>query len=513
MKADKILVNGTIYTASSKPSNFLAIAGDRILAVGKGAGKAYIGRSTEVINLHGMFVTPGLTDSHVHFLDYAFSLTRVRFDSCKTRAEILEMLKERASRTVPGEWIQGRGWKFNHFNGFPHRAILDEIFPDNPVVLNSHDEHFRWLNSKALEIAGITGDTKVPGGLIGLDSDGLPNGLLGENAVALIRPFVEQPDDASRRSALLTAQQRFHRMGISSFHSMDANQAFGDLQELKADGLLKLRVFHSVPVRQLEQAVEIGMKSGMGDEWFQFGMVKIFSDGALGSHSALMLKPYDEVGGTGIETMEQAELERKIHLALSNGIAAAVHAIGDRANRQVLNAFEKNAHLLNVPRVKSRIEHAQLLDPQDIPRFQKLGIIASMQPYHAISDCQLAERYWGKRSRYSYAWRSLLDTGANLIFGSDAPVEDPDPLPALLAAVHRQNWKDRSETITADQALLAYTFAPAYSSGVSRDRGSIEPGKLADLTIFSDDPIRSGFRGIAVTGTMVGGEFVYRDFE
>lgn len=515
MKADLLLANGVIHTCATKhPARYLAVGNGRILAAGRGTGRSWIGRNTEVIDLRGKAVTPGLVDGHIHFFDYAFNLDRVQLVDCKNREEVMGTLRERAKRIAPGEWVFGRGWRATQMGGLPHRKMLDEIFPENPVVLHSHDEHFRWLNTKALRACGITAAVPVAGGFIGADPDGSADGILGENAIALLRPHLPVTDADSRHRALLRAQNELHRLGITGIHSMDANNAFGDLQDLNARNQLRLRVFHSIPIRQLEHAVEIGIKTGTGDDWFRFGPVKIFSDGALGSKSALMLQPYLESDNqTGIEIIAEAELSEKIHLALSNGIAVAVHAIGDRANRQCLNAFAKNAEWLTVPRATSRIEHAQLLHPDDIPRFAKIGVIASMQPYHAISDQPLAVRFWGDRSRYSYAWDSLLQSGATLLFGSDSPVEDPDPLQGLRAAVARWNWNERAQTISPLETLLAYTRIPAYASGEIQHRGTLEPGKIADLTVFSSDPVASEFADVKVIGAALQGDFIYRDFE
>jgi predicted amidohydrolase YtcJ len=514
MKADTLFINGRIYDGlHPKPKKYLAIKGSKILAAGSGNPKPFIGNRTNVLDLHGCAVTPGLIDSHVHFLDYAFSLSRVKLEKCKNEAEVILTLKEYSARAKSGEWILGRGWHVRQFGGFPNKKLLDEIFPNNPVILNSHDEHFRWLNSKAIKAAGLTDNTRVDGGHVGRNDDGSLDGLLGENAVMLVRDFIQSPDESHRKQNLLRAQTKFHEMGITGFHSTDANRAFADLQDLNSESKLKLRVFHSIPLRQLEDAIQIGLKSGLGDEWFRVGFVKIFTDGSLGSRTASMLEPYDEAGGFGIQTIDEKELDEKVSLALQNGIALGIHAIGDKANRQVLNAFEKSMQFLNVPKARSRIEHAQLLHPDDIARFQKIGILASMQPFHAISDRDIAEQFWGKRARYSYAWRSLLDSGAHLIFGSDAPVEDPDPLPGLHAAVHREKWDDQSETISPHEALVAYTSAPAYASGELANRGTLERNKLADLTFFSEDPIATAFHGIQVIGTMINGEFVFGSFK
>jgi predicted amidohydrolase YtcJ len=512
MKADLLFVEGNIYDGiHPKPFQYLAVKGNCIIAIGRGSAKSFAGRHTRIIHLRGMAMVPGWIDSHMHLLDYAWSLQRVHLDACRSKTEVLNVLKERATRTIPGEWILGRGWRKPQMNGFPHRKLLDEIFPDNPAVLNSHDEHFSWANTKALGAAGLTKPIQVAGGYLGVDPDGSLDGIFGENAVPLIRNHFPKPDSASRKHSLLTAQEKLHRIGIVGLHSTDANQAFGDLQELHSESKLRLKIFHSIPVRKLDDAVRLSLKSGLGDTWFRFGFVKIFSDGALGSQTALMLEPYHETGETGIECMQEAQLTEKIGTALQNGIAVAVHAIGDRANRQALNAFEKNSAFLKIPRARSRIEHAQLLHPEDIKRFQKIGVLASMQPYHAISDHPFATRFWGERARFAYAWRSLLNAGATLIFGSDAPVEYPDPLLALDAAVNRSNWEDRSQTITPAEALRAYTLAPAAAAGEEIERGSLEVGKRADFVLLSEDPYKAAFRGLKVTGTVIEGEFVFSD--
>jgi len=514
MKADYFFTNGPIYSGvHPKPFQFLATTGNRVLAIGRGRGKQYIGRNTAVIDLRGKAITPGITDSHLHLLDYAWSLERINLESCSTATEVEQRLQQRAELTSADQWILGRGWNRKQFDGWPHKNILDNIFPDRPVALNSRDGHFLWVNSVAIEKAGLKQADNVTGGFIGKDSSGELDGILGENAVNLVTGFIGKPDVASRKTSLLTAQKRLHETGITGLHSTDGNQAFGDLQDLHSEGKLQLRVFHSIPLSQLEEAVKISMKSGLGDEWFRFGFVKIFSDGTLGSHSASMLEPFNGTGTSGMDTISEEDLTVKIRLALSNGIAVGVHAIGDRANRQTLNAFERNADVLNFPVAKSRIEHVQILHPRDLPRFKQLGVIASMQPHHAISDHELAIAYWGSRSDYSYAWRSLQNAGAMLIFGSDAPIENPDPLEGLAAAVHRANWSNRSQTISALQALAAYTVQPAVASGESSFKGSLESGKAADIILFSEDPIPTGFQNCSVVGTIIDGKFVYKDFE
>lgn len=507
MKADLLLTNGPIYSGvHPKPFGYLAINGNRVHSIGRGSGKNFVGRNTEIIDLKGKSVTPAITDSHLHLLDYAWSIERVNLEPCRNEGEVVTALSE---AKATGEWVLGRGWTREQFGGFPHKSILDAIFPDQPVALNSRDGHFLWVNSDAIRRSGLTVDAVVAGGYIGKDASRSLNGILGENAVGLVASKISKPDQTSRIASLLQAQSKLHALGIASLHSTDGNEAFGDLQNLHAESKLRLRVFHSIPLSQLESAVELRLKSGMGDDWLRFGFVKIFSDGTLGSHTAAMLEPFAGTSITGLDTISEQELTHKMELALQNGIAVAVHAIGDRANRQTLNAFQKNAFCLNVPYVRSRIEHAQLLHPADIPRFAQIGVIASMQPHHAISDHDLAIAYWKDRCRYAYAWRSLLESGARLIFGSDAPIENPDPLEGLRAAVQRWNWEDRRQCISAADALAAYTIHPAYASGESKQRGSLEAGKLADFILFSEDPVRVEFQDCRILATAIDGKFIY----
>jgi hypothetical protein len=481
-----------------------------VLAAGRGTGKQYIGRNTTVVDLREKAVTPGIIDSHLHLLDYAWAIERINLEPCRNEAEVVGALKNYRGS---GDWVLGRGWNREQFNGFPHRKILDDIFPDKPVALNSRDGHFLWANSVAIKRSGVTGETAIAGGYVGKDPSGLPDGILGENAVGLVAQHISKPDAESRKQSILSAQKHLHRLGIVGLHSTDGNEAFGDLQDLHANSKLRLRVFHSVPLSGLQPAIQVRLRSGFGDDWLRFGFVKIFSDGTLGSHSAAMLRPFEGTDTTGLETISEQDLTYQIELALRNGIAVAVHAIGDRANRQTLNAFEKNRSYMSIPMAKSRIEHAQLLDPEDIPRFARIGVVASMQPHHAISDHDLAQKYWGERCKSAYAWRDLERTGAMLIFGSDAPIENPDPLEGLRAAVHRWNWHDNHQTISAIAALRAYTIQPAIASAESETRGSLEPGKFADLTLFSEDPILAEFQNCQIVGTVIGGKFVFKEFE
>ena len=287
MKADLLLANGPIYSGvHSKPFGYLAIHGNRILAIGRGSGGGFRGRNTQTIDLRGRAVTPAIIDSHLHLLDYAWSMERLNLEPCRNETEVRATL---AATQPSGEWVLGRGWNREQFEGFPHKKILDAIFPDNPVALNSRDGHFLWANSKAIEKAGVRTDQSVAGGSIGKDPSGELNGIFGENAVGLITAHISKPDSESRKASLLNAQTKLHAFGIAALHSTDGNEPFGDLQKLHEESKLQLRVFHSIPLNQLQNAVSLRLKSGFGDDWLRFGFVKIFSDGTLGSHSASML--------------------------------------------------------------------------------------------------------------------------------------------------------------------------------------------------------------------------------
>ncbi|HRJ44118.1 MAG TPA: amidohydrolase, partial [Caldilineaceae bacterium] len=430
----------------------------------------------------------------------------------------------RAAATTPGQWLTGRGWDQSLWGDgdFPRAADLDAISSEHPIFLRRKCGHAGWANSRALEMAGITPATPDPdGGEIVRDSRGQPTGILLETAMHALFLLVAEPSDAQAAAAVRLAQAVVHKMGIVGVHTMEAAPALRAFQRLRADGELRLRIVSQIPVSELDDAIRLGLQTGLGDEWLRIGGVKVFSDGALGPRTAWMLAPYEnEPKNTGIAVTDEAAMADIVARATAAGLSVVTHAIGDRANRVVLDALEASRKGGVGLHLRHRIEHAQVLDPADIPRFVELGVIPSMQPIHATQDMLLSDKHWGSRSRYAYAWRSLQQTGAPLAFGSDAPVETPDVIQGIHAAVTRcradgtpggKGWIPE-ERLTVEEAVWAYTLGAAYAGGMENEQGSITPGKLADLTILSQDIFSVNPMAILetdVTGTVVGGEFVF----
>ena len=493
-----LFFNGKIYTLDeAKPmAQAVAIDGSLIVALGSDKEvKVEIGTGKwESIDLQGRAVVPGFIDCHIHFLTYALGLEQIDLEGVESLEKALDLVAGRVKSVKPGQWISGFGWDHSLWKGFPSKEDLDRVAPENPVALTRKDGHLLWVNSLALREAKIDRETPDPsGGHIQRDEVGEPTGILMERAKELVYALLPQPTAEERRRALLRAAKKAHQVGLTGIHDCEGGEAFGDFQALGER--LGLRVQMMIPQDSLEAAIALGLKSGFGNHYLRVGHLKIFANGSLGSQTADMLEPYlGQPDNKGIVVTPEEETRALIERASQNEIACAVHAIGDAANHKVLRAYaevrEKGIGL----NLRHRIEHVQLLHPGDVARFGSLGVIASMQPIHATSDMLVADRYWGERARYSYAWRSLLDSGAALAFGSDCPVESLNPLWGLHAAVTRQRadstppggWHPQ-ERLSLPQALRAYTLGAAYASGEEKVKGSIAPGKLADLVVLSRD--------------------------
>jgi len=473
---------------------------------------------------------PGLTDSHIHFVEYALRLTRLDLSGIVSRAETVRRVAERARIARPGEWLLGGGWDRNLWEdpSFPTKEALDSVAPHNPVALSSKDGHSLWANSLALARAGVSAETPSPAGgeIERQPGTGVPTGILKERARRLVTNVIEKPGLEAIQAALKVAVANAQRAGLTGIHDCEDERAFAAFQELSNKGELGLRVLMHIPVKNLDDAIGLGLRTGFGNEKLRVGGVKMFADGALGSRTAAMLAPYqDEPLNLGIGVTSKEEMRELVSKASRAGISAAIHAIGDRANRDVLDVLEESRQSGQGMGLRHRIEHVQLLHPADVPRLAKLGIIASMQPVHATSDMDMVERHWGEeRGRGAYAWRSLLDAGTLLAFGSDCPVESLDPLAGIHAAVTRrradgtpgpEGWHPE-QRVTVQDAVRAYTLGAAYASGEEREKGSITPGKLADLVVLSRDifvvPAMS-ILGTEVEATILGGQFVYRGEE
>jgi predicted amidohydrolase YtcJ len=522
-----ILYNGHIHTMDRlRPyASALAVVGDRIAAVGDDSLRSLASPTTQLIDLGGRTVTPGFIDAHLHFLAYGLSLREIDLMNVPSIEAALERIAERAQSTPAGQWLTGRGWDQVLWPEavFPTATQLDAVTPNHPAFLRRKCGHAGWANSLALKLAGITRDTPDPdGGAIERDPvTGEPTGILLERAMDLIFRLQAIPSDAEAVEAVRVAMRRVHSLGITGIHNMEAAPALRAFQELRRRGEWKLRVLQQIPEVDMDAAIELGIQSGYGDEWIRFGAVKIFADGSLGARSALMIEPYEgEPHNRGIAVSTAQHLKEQVMKAAQAGLAVHIHAIGDQANRNVLDAIEATRRAGVGAHLRHRIEHAQVLHPADLPRFAALQVIPSMQPIHCTQDIMLADRHWGARSRLAYAWSSLLSSGAVLAFGSDAPVETPDVLQGVYAAVTRRRadgfpgaegwWPE--ECVSVEEAAYAYTVGAAYAGGEEAIKGSLTPGKLADLTVLDRDIFTITAEELlqtCVTATMVGGEFVY----
>lgn len=527
----KLLTNARIYTFARDfpPASAMAVDGERIAAVGETEElRRRFGRQAEELELNQQAVIPGLVDSHIHLEHYAFSLQKVNCETA-SKQECLQRVAERLRQSEPGEWILGHGWNQNDWpEGYGTLEDLDRIAPNNPVFLTAKSLHVAWANSRAFQAAAIPSDLpSLPNGMVGRTQTGGFSGIVFEGAISMLERAIPPPSVEQVAAALLLAQQELWRKGLTGAHDFDQQRCFSALQLLHGRGKLKLRILKSIPFEQRQLAYELGLRSGFGDDFLRIGGIKIFADGALGPRTAAMLQPYeDEPENRGMSFFDEEELFEIGTAAADAGLALSVHAIGDRANHIVLNCFERlqayQAQRPARPVLPHRIEHVQLIHPDDGPRLSTLGVVASMQPIHATSDMKMADHYWGDRSRWAYGFKSQLDFGARLIFGSDAPVESPNPFLGVHAAVTRrrldgepgeQGWYP-SERLAVQQALEAYTCSPALVSGMGDRLGKLSPGFLADLIVLDQDPFTCAIddlHRIKPVKTMVAGEWVFED--
>ena len=478
------------------------------------------------LDLEGMTVIPGMTDAHIHLEQYSLGLQKVNCET-RTREECIGRVAERAARTPPGNWILGHGWNQNDWeHGFGCAADLDAVTQQHPVYLTAKSLHAGWANSLALKLAGISASTPDPaGGRIGRDSNGQPDGILYESGMTLVSSAIPERSPEDVAEALKMSQEELWRFGLTGVHDFDRRRCFIALQQLRDRGDLHLRVLKSIPLEDLHHAITVGLRTGFGDDMLRIGGVKAFADGALGPRTAAMLQPYEgEPENRGMLLLDSEELYEHGKQAVENGLSMAVHAIGDRANHEVLEAFQQlreHETSLGISRLRHRIEHVQLIHPQDAGRLAELGVFASMQPLHATSDMLMADQFWGERGGYSYAWRTQLQAGASLAFGSDAPVESPNPFRGLHAAVTRmredgspgiQGWYPE-QRLSLTEALHAYTSGPAYLAHMETKLGKLAPGYLADLIVLDVDPFScepQQIRDLRPVATMVDGKWVYQ---
>jgi hypothetical protein len=529
-----VLFNANLYTLDpGRPhATALAIRDGKIVAVGTDHDLlAHTRPYTQTLDLDGQTVLPGLADAHLHFEWYSRGLLEVEAET-DTLAECLRRVGAKARVTPGGEWITGQGWNHNAWDGvFPTAADLDRAAPEHPVYLSAKSGHASWVNSEALRRAGISPGTPNPvGGEIQRDAHGLPTGILLEEASDLVSRLIPEMRAEALAEAMRPAMENAWRAGLTCIHDFDTRKCFTAFQLLKERGQLGLRVVKQIPVRHLAEAIGVGLRSGFGDDWLRIGNVKVFMDGALGPRTALMIEPYEgepPSGNKGIVVTDKEELYEQATMAAANGLGMTVHAIGDKANHDLLDVYqtirgEEAARGQNP--LRHRCEHVQLLHPDDFRRLGQLGVVASMQPIHATSDMRMADKFWGRRrSAGAYAWRTQIEAGATLAFGSDAPVENFNPFWGLHAAVTRrradgapgpEGWFPE-QRLTVEEALRGFTLGAAYAGYMETKIGSLAPGKLADLVVIDRDIFRCDpmdIKDTVVAGTMIGGEWKYRAF-
>lgn len=540
MLEQRLYVNATFHTqwAGRSQATSLLVRGQRVLAVGPPAElRDHTTGKTETIDLGGATVVPGLTDAHIHSANYAREIAALDLRGTAGLTEALERIRAYADTLPPTAWVFGGRWDFNAWDipVQPDRRALDSVTGGRPAALPSIDGHTVWANSAALAAVGIDAGTADPiGGEIVRDDDGEPTGILREAAHAPLNDIMHSAEAGDLIAQLAEAQRRLLATGLTGIHDFDGEDCAAAYRALQAHGDLQLRVHKSIPMVALDQAIDDGRATGDGNTWLRTGPVKLFSDGALGSHSCHMNHPFPgEDSNTGIEVIPYLDLLALVRRAAGAGIAVATHAIGDRANQLVLDAYQD---LIRNPldaapgiagsarpadtRLRHRIEHTQHLRPEDVQRVARLGVIPSMQPTHCTSDIPLASTLLEGRDLASYAWRSLLDAGAVPAFGSDAPVELPNPLHGIHAAVTRQNrrgepaggWQP-GERISVAEAIAGFTTGAAHASGEEAIKGRLRPGMLADFTALAADPYvidPSELRDLPVTATAVGGIIRHR---
>jgi predicted amidohydrolase YtcJ len=518
------VLNARVWTGDPDApwAEALLVSGDRLVSVGASSDIRARAKGARIVDATGKFVVPGFIDGHVHFLDGGFRLASVKLRDAKTPGEFRDRIADFAKTVPPGTWILGGDWDHQLWGGeLPRREWIDEVTPDHPVWVNRLDGHMALANSLALKAASITRDTSgIEGGTIERDPGGEPTGILKDNAMGLVDAVVPPPSEEMSRRALEAAMHYVAERGVTTVHHMGTWADLDVFRRARRDGVLTTRIRAAVPLDSWERLRDFVRTEGTGDEWLSYGALKGFVDGSLGSHTAAFHAPYDDQPeDRGFFINREDDLYRWISGADQAGLQVAVHAIGDRANETILDVFAR-VERENGPRDRRfRIEHAQHLRPEDVPRFRTLGVIPSMQPYHAIDDGRWAERLIGPiRIRTTYAFRSLLDAGADLVFGSDWFVAPPAPLEGIYAAVTRRTLDGNNpdgwvpeQKIGVEEALVAYTRSAARAGFTENDRGMLRPGFLADFVVIDRDLTAippEQIRDARVVMTVVGGNVV-----
>jgi predicted amidohydrolase YtcJ len=526
--ADLVIINAHVRTMDEgRPeAEAVAVIGNRIVAVGSTAEiKRLVGPNTRVVDAGGRLVLPGFNDAHVHFISGGFQLANIDLRNAATPQEFAERIRRFSEKLPKGRWITGGDWDHERWPGapLPTKELIDPFTPDRPVFVNRLDGHMALANSYVLKLAGITRATPdPPGGQIVRDPrTGEPTGILKDAAMGLVYRVMPEPSFEEKLEAARRATDYAASLGVTSVQDMSAGADVGVYQTLLERGELKTRIYAVSPLPQWERLKAVGVRAAFGSPMLRIGGLKGFADGSLGSTTALFFEPYNDAPNTrGLATDEMPHMLERVRGADRAGLQVMIHAIGDRANHEILSIYEQVARENGERDRRFRIEHAQHLRAQDIPRFGRDHVVASMQPYHAIDDGRWAEKRIGpERIKTSYAFRSLIDSGAVLAFGSDWTVAPLNPLLGIYAAVTRRTLDGKNpngwvpeQKISVEEAVRAYTVGSAYAEFAEKEKGRIAPGMLADMVLLSEDIFRIDPVEIEKTRvllTIVDGRIVY----
>jgi hypothetical protein len=532
-----ILYNGILATQSTAypHAQAIAVGNGKILALGRNEDVLHLaGHGTEKIDLDSRLVVPGFIDTHIHFYEWALKRQGIKLDDLTHLEELLTRVREAADSRPPDQWIIGQGWNETDWTEpcMPTRKTLDRVAPAHPVLLWRCDLHLAAANSTALSLAGITADTSdPPEGRIERDTSGEPTGILRELAINLVRQAVAPPDADQVKDAFEDATRALHRRGVTGIHDVrlmadkDGARAFQTFQKLDHDDRLDLRCWVTLPGHDLDNIIGLGLRTGFGNDRLRVGHIKFFSDGGMGARTAWLIDPYLDAE-RGMPLIDMDILAQDIDKADNAGLSVMVHAVGDRANRELINIFEgvesrRTFSGSPSPAISHRIEHVQMLRPEDADRLRNLNLALCVAPANMLLDMNLIDLALGEKGKWTYALRQLMDTGASVMFSSDCPVCDPDPLLGIHAAVNRQRtdgtpaggWYPDSR-VTVAEALKAYTFTPAAVHNAG-DIGTIAPDKRADLVALSKNILEippSQLSEIRVDMTLFDGGVVYRRY-
>jgi hypothetical protein len=499
--ADMIITNAKIWTGNeAQPyAEAMTLSGDTIVAIGSSSEvmKHIPGSTAIIVDMEGRFILPGFIDSHVHLLQGGSNLASVQLRDASTPEEFIARIREYAALQKPGTWILGGDWDGMGWETLPHREWIDSVTPDNPVFVSRLDGHMALANSVAMGLAGIDRRVKdISGGTIERDGSGEPTGIFKDNAMDLISVKIPEQSDEEVDNALVAAMNYLASNGVTSVHGVDAASYADAINRVRARGEQITRIYYLKTISRWNEIKEQIERDGKGDSWVSTGGVKGFVDGSLGSHTAAFIEPYTDLQtDSGLFVNSKEDLYRWISESDKAGLQVVIHAIGDRAINFLLNTYERVAEENGERDRRFRIEHSQHIAPGDIRRYAELKVIASMQPYHAIDDGRWAEEYIGpERMKTTYAFRSLIDSGATVAFGSDWFVAPATPLEGIYAAVTRRTLDGKNpegwvpeQKITVEEALKAYTINAAYASFEESIKGTLEPGKLADFVVLDRD--------------------------